>query len=704
MEGTPLLTQDSASELATHGAGTNEPRSTVEQPQQSAQLNPEIQAQPVTESVSNGSSTQPASNASFDSNAQVAPKPPVEKNDAPKPAKKASLPKESWSKIQALIHNLGRFVGEIPWLNETMSILVSLGALTAIVVILATHQDQPLPKWPSLISINSLISIFSSILKAALLLPITEGISELKWIWFSSPRPLSDMDRFDIASRGPFGSAKLFRRYYTFLAWLGAAITISALAVDPFTQQILLYYDCLEPVTGTSATIPRTNNYTATGLHMTPLDNALDGPMTVALYQGLLSPPANASSSIPFECQSGNCTFTQSNEAQYTSLAMCSSVDDFSNYIIGDGMYDNYSLKGVPMTTADGQAFSSADVTQFIYNEEVRPLFMLEALMLTNKCKPIDGKTTSRPDCSPAAWAFIATLYPCIHTYGSANVSNTVLEERILSTTALQFMNMSGSNSLRFSLVGDFPSFPGIDCTPSRGPEGNKTQATSPYYNGARYANYSGEAIDASDTQYYDPACIYDFGTGATSALRDYLGRLFGALEKPNILEIVDGIDSVAGDLWLQNLYKNGTADLNSTRTYMQGLANSITAVIRQYGRAENSLPLQGTVLVNRTCIRVQWAWLTLPMALILLTSVFLVGVVVQLRTMTRKGASKRGRMAWKSSSLPLLWCGLDYETRGRYGGFDSLTAMKERADEVKVVLRRRDEEGDAKGWKLREE
>lgn len=37
-----------------------------------------------------------------------------------------------------------------------------------------------------------------------------KAMSQLKWSWFSKPRKLRDLQRFDEGSRGPWGSLKLF--------------------------------------------------------------------------------------------------------------------------------------------------------------------------------------------------------------------------------------------------------------------------------------------------------------------------------------------------------------------------------------------------------------------------------------------------------------------------------------------------------------
>lgn len=600
-------------------------------------------------------------------------------------------PKKALRSLRAIVYTSRRFASRVVWLKEVLSFLVSLIALGIIIIILAIHQDKALPKWPSLISINSLVSVFTSILKAAMLLPITEGISELKWTWFADPRPLSDMDRFDAASRGPLGSLKLFTNRHNFLASLGALITILALAIDPFTQQILQYYDCLGPLGGFTAMVVRTNNYTASGFHTGPLDNTLDGTMAATLYEGLLNPPANASASISVNCQSGNCTFPHTNDTAYSSLAMCADVDDISSHIRGNGTYGNYTIG--PLSTYKNIVFQSSDITRLLGLPEHRPLFAFEALMVNEDCK-----SAQRP-CPRYPWAFAAFLYPCIHSYGSVKVSDSIFQERILSTTSLPYVNTT--DGLRYGLAGDYPSFPGTDCSPSQERQGNKTQPTSLLSNGLRYPVDQRKIQSAADMMWYDPACAYGFGQGSTYALSEYLGVFFGTLEKPNNLSLMYSAAYTIGDVWIQNLYANGTANLESTRAYMQGLANAITAVIRERGDISNSVPAKGTVLANKTCIRVVWAWLALPVALMLLTLAFFIATIVKSYQYTKKGATEGGRRAWKSSSLPLLWCGLDDELRTRHGGFDDLTSMDECANKVKVSLERRDE-GLRRGWILK--
>jgi hypothetical protein len=82
--------------------------------------------------------------------------------------------------------------------------------LKAIVIALKTYDGQMTPRWPLGITLNSYLALFTSLAKIFLLLPIIEGLGQLKWLWFENrPRPLADFELFEDASRGSYGSLRL---------------------------------------------------------------------------------------------------------------------------------------------------------------------------------------------------------------------------------------------------------------------------------------------------------------------------------------------------------------------------------------------------------------------------------------------------------------------------------------------------------------
>ena len=420
----------------------------------------------------------------------------------------------------------------------------------------------------------------------------------------------------------------------SYLTAFGALITIIALAIDPFTQQILQYYNCLQPMSDATALIPRTNNYTAAGMHTGAAETSLDGPMAAMLYVGLLDPPTNATSSIPITCPTGNCTFpTYQEGVSYSSIAMCSSVEDISHTITGNGTFYNYFLPS-GAHTFESTLLSTAIATAL--NAEDSNLFAFDALMINVHCN--SSTLEHSGECATLPWAARSSLYPCVHTYSNAKISASTLAEQIILTNRIPFMNMS--EGLYFSLAGNHPSIPTVDCTPSEHLTENNTQPTSILHSGLRYVNLT-HVPGASDTLWYNPLCTWEFGIGPTEALTEYLYAFYNR----NYLSAPYGSPgNTVGDAWLEHLYRNGTANINTTANYMRGLANAMTSTMRQRGDAFNSDPATGTVLTNQTCIRVAWAWLALPAALLFCTFVFLATIMLQTHRYTGHSKPQGGR------------------------------------------------------------
>jgi len=95
------------------------------------------------------------------------------------------------------------------WWQEILCCLVSVVALITLTMTLRKFNNQPLPDWPSGITLNTVLACIATICRSALLIPVTEGLAQAKWVWFKQPRPLKDFEAFDKASRGLGGSLSL---------------------------------------------------------------------------------------------------------------------------------------------------------------------------------------------------------------------------------------------------------------------------------------------------------------------------------------------------------------------------------------------------------------------------------------------------------------------------------------------------------------
>lgn len=153
------------------------------------------------------------------------------------------------------------------WRFEIISSVFSMSCMVIIAAILLAFDGKPLRDWRfQLITPNALIAIFSTMSKSAMLLTVATAISQMKWAYFQDRAwPLAHFQILDDASRGPLGAAKLLwsLRAQALVASVGALLTLTALAMDPFTQQILSFPTHEVEATNVTATLRKTSDFAA---------------------------------------------------------------------------------------------------------------------------------------------------------------------------------------------------------------------------------------------------------------------------------------------------------------------------------------------------------------------------------------------------------------------------------------------------------
>ena len=72
--------------------------------------------------------------------------------------------------------NRGLFLASLaPWTWELVSLVTGYAVLAAIFVTLSQYNGKDLPQWPYSLNLNSLVAIYTTILRALLLFPVAEG-------------------------------------------------------------------------------------------------------------------------------------------------------------------------------------------------------------------------------------------------------------------------------------------------------------------------------------------------------------------------------------------------------------------------------------------------------------------------------------------------------------------------------------------------
>lgn len=511
----------------------------------------------------------------------------------------------------------------------------------------------------------------------------------------------------DTSNPGPWGSFLLiFALKGRDLAVFGAVLTLAAMAVDPFVQQVVQYYSCPQMINGEIASIPYSNNYTDGAMGRPTGSPSLDSQMQSALFVGLLDPPANVSAGLAYTCRTGNCTFPATEDgATFMSLSMgstCRDITDNISYALNTSRYSNGNNETYTFQTA---SLLDYDIT--IDNETAYVMYSgyqysegWPSSWLTKAAFLMGPNPESGAD-KWSATAFECEFYPTVSTWAS-NITNSVLVEHVVETVrmdvwAVPFGTHSLYNAHRTIRNGTWHT---CENTTSPSAENDMPVVWWPDAPGPTVGSYlpldaltnrSSEISTAANyTSWWPSDCVYSLPYVPTAGLAATIRGLVG-----NESLYWDAWTSrPQGDLWMVSLWNNGSATSDTVQLAMDGLSHSVTARLRTGDagvsvRAADGL-VQGSVWEQQTCVRARWLWLTLPAAMVALTTAFLVLTAVRTSLAFRRGGENSGARAlvWKSSPLAVLFNGLDEGTREATGPVTSLRDMQAAAEQTRMQLK----------------
>ena len=547
------------------------------------------------------------------------------------------------------------------WVIEILSFLVSLTSFGALLIILIRFNGRPLQEWPSSrISLNTVIAVSSLLSRTSLVLPLANGLSQLKWLWFRKgpARQLIDLHRFDEASRGPWGAIQLLGRGVYFpLAPLGAFVLAMTLTFEPFVQQTVTF-----PI--------RYVESSDSGLAEVPVstywDGNVDSSFLAAGYDALLSPNiSKTSSAISPICRTGNCTFEP-----YTSLGVCSQCVDVSSALSfsrGDvdeaglgnnaGCHQENGTCEIKITAPNGLSMqyyvanvnsksswdNPANGMSIMNTSTTSPLMshLLDAQTLTYAWLSnftIIARTVPTPS------AFDCVFSMCTKQY-EGNVTNGIFRENVVKTA----MNVSNIDQSVFPWNTSGVVVGHVDLN---------FNLTVPLPDGV---------VQEDHQQSFHVGFVSSGDMG--SYLRDRLGgNIVSTAQYAN----ASYEPSFPFSDYMQGIWEHGIHQLPQT---VDGLAETLTNNMRQLGESA-----RGRVVQSEPYIHVRYPWLILPLGLEMLGLAFLAGVVAIM--------SGSGLDPWKTSVLaPVLHGPLLTSKAGEPPHLDTNSGMEEFAVDARTRL-----------------
>jgi hypothetical protein len=591
------------------------------------------------------------------------------------------------------------------WSWEIASLIFAIALLVAIIAVPAHYNDKVLKRWPYDISLNTIIAILSTFMRASMMLVVAELVGQMGWHSLRKPRPVSDLHHFDNASRGILGAIKLFWNVPPRLASIIAAIVIIlSPAIAPFSQQAVKTVPCPREVSG-SASLPISHHVPGTGLsdRLSAGQSEISSDMKGTMINGLVNPNGK-DTDVEATCASGNCTFAENSQGvTHASVAMCSSCLDITEFIRlnvtekegyatvvnytlpnkqwfqpvgGNRILDtatgdvDWALGGVDSDFAEMTKRSITNLTILTFSQSA-----CTNVSLAGANCPEDIFTDDLPEAyrSHNAVAITCALYPCLKHY-HAQVKETKLEEKIISEKPLTLVEIVESEN-RSSIAKNV----------------NRTTIQSPcLVDGEEYSfdNFSRMAestkgtstVEIDGKNYTAPnQCIYQFGHRYSMALGSFMrDTLFNGFCQPTYTA---WSPPECGDRWwLTPLYNSSYEALD---TAMDEFTTAITNNLRKQATMtlgdSGSDKVTGTVNETSICTVFDWRWVLLPAGLMVVTIALLIHVVVQ-------NYANKALPIWKTSVLPLLFYGpnvLNDQTRQT-----DLDELQRHAGKIKVEFK----------------
>ncbi|KAJ0114471.1 hypothetical protein J7T55_010861 [Diaporthe amygdali] len=445
------------------------------------------------------------------------------------------------------------------------------------------------------------------------------------------------------ASRGPMGSLSLFylwkpqSRILPPMVYAASLITIAALAMGPFTQQVIMIQaDNLVIQEGINSTIAVSNYYNhdptnnEVGMSLTEtggfemggnsFGTDVEPDVQGSFYNGCYN---LGKSSLDFSCPSSNCSWDA-----FNSLGLCSTCQDVSEttQIVGS------LSSAVSVLTPQGwfvNSINAWDRVVAIANETFVH-WMLEA-------------------------------FPGAQKFDTLSASST-LENLPASLVSMIFLQISNITVINGKLQEHY-SIQELPLWPVAGQDFGGLARGQRAYNWELLLTPN---TDRSNTS--SPWSPFDHG-GLNVSIYEHTALSSFLVDKFN----TSGPESESK----ATLFGNGQNVTSTIRNITDSMTNAIV-------RSSSKLPALGIVWHQEPVIHVQWAWLALPLVLVLLSAILLASTVV---------ATKRFHAPqWKSSPLPLLYHGIrnwddDEEQDLVEGRLERVHVMEDRARSKQVRI-----------------
>ncbi|TLS28593.1 hypothetical protein PpBr36_00847, partial [Pyricularia pennisetigena] len=550
------------------------------------------------------------------------------------------------------------------WLPEILWVLLSITCLGIIAVILSRFDQEPLREFSLPITLNTLVAFFITICHAALIFPVAQGLSQLKWNWFATKdRSLADFQAFEDAITGPVGAVKLLiATKGRVLNLVLVVILLLGLVTSAMTQMIIAYPTRL----ANRSAVPqvfRAEAYPSNNNQATSVPE-LDRRQKQSIQNGIYNPVDEPIINLAPVCRSKECEVQK-----FSSLAVCSRTEDISNrlQISADSLADELSTRLGLDSSRQVRNASLSNGAYLTGSTDTYNVNITSPLLVYDDTKPanISFAFSDQPNLMAAAISNIFIIYTKQASFQEPGSPSPV------SDTAFGAMEI-----LFHFCVADYTVRSGIGMdqgiTPFKTRVGERTIVLSEAGEDYRVDRNSAAALMRYMTSTFYGTFSAAMGSGAVghTSTSDALGlSMFGASS--------------------QTLPESDR--LAAVRNLTQNVATSLTNTIRTQG-----IQISAASIEQETYISIRWGWFAFLVVQVVLAAGFLGGVIMEtilLDVRVLKSSALAGMFAVSAEDRKLL----EVEGIGRvHEGHVMATAIKADGIRGRFVC-----SGEREGWVL---
>ena len=582
------------------------------------------------------------------------------------------------------------------WLPEALALLFSGACLIAIIVVLIIYHDRQVHRLPKGLTLNTIISVLAAGAKSSLMFAVGGTMSQSKWCWFRTKlnqrRCLHDLEDMDDASRGPLGSTiMLFQHTVLSLCSIGAVLVILALAFDPFVQQVVGY-----PVRQETSSSSEAITRQAFTLNSVTASDEMAGNVYAGIYHDNFDRAPS--------CPTGNCTWDP-----FLSAGWCGKCEQLApeqvtsedcNFSFEDAFGNSEAQNRECHFSISGGDPLPANFTTTFDDRGLHQAFMTysSTWLMSQFGNPV------------RTYEYAEQYFAQEHIYlGERNPLMAFGYIYFQNVTATEAISTSKSFDMRTPLPNMMNATTCIltPCTRKYNvtvTNGNTTVETlSEDYGTLSPRYYGGQLCWRPKSLLVQPPTSIDVTRSTYSLAFNDTNMAWCGLDSGWISEISTPLQGSNLITFSPNTYDEGRVEVRTNAHYNGAVEQTPTAHIDAVGGLDQVFPgilnaltdgslhatepdnnlavnfLNGTILTEKVFVVVSWAWLSLPIALILGGVCFL--------WITMRATRRHSVPLWKSSALSFLYHGLTENAMNEDSVYGTRSDMEEAAQMVSVRL-----------------